>query len=196
MTRVPAVCDRCGGFFPSPIEASNSTNITFSNVGVGPCPHCGGQGHVPDGTYNFIENTIELLSGPHRSRSDLERLAEILRAAKETGASTQEVKERVAKELPELRSLADALPKTRGELYAFVGIILTILTLLLSEGRRSKGEKIEINQVINQITQAVPSSPVESATREAGGAAKSIGRNDPCFCGSGKKYKKCHLLSP
>ena len=23
---------------------------------------------------------------------------------------------------------------------------------------------------------------------------KDIGRNDPCFCGSGKKYKKCHLL--
>jgi len=21
----------------------------------------------------------------------------------------------------------------------------------------------------------------------------STGRNDPCFCGSGKKYKKCHL---
>ena len=20
------------------------------------------------------------------------------------------------------------------------------------------------------------------------------GRNDPCYCGSGKKYKKCHLL--
>jgi hypothetical protein len=23
--------------------------------------------------------------------------------------------------------------------------------------------------------------------------AKSIGRNDPCWCGSGLKYKKCHL---
>lgn len=23
---------------------------------------------------------------------------------------------------------------------------------------------------------------------------KSIGRNDPCTCGSGKKYKKCHQL--
>jgi len=23
---------------------------------------------------------------------------------------------------------------------------------------------------------------------------QKIGRNDPCFCGSGKKYKKCHLL--
>ena len=22
-----------------------------------------------------------------------------------------------------------------------------------------------------------------------------IGRNDPCFCGSGKKYKKCHGAS-
>ena len=20
-----------------------------------------------------------------------------------------------------------------------------------------------------------------------------VGRNDPCWCGSGKKYKKCHL---
>jgi uncharacterized protein YecA (UPF0149 family) len=23
---------------------------------------------------------------------------------------------------------------------------------------------------------------------------QKIGRNDPCYCGSGKKYKKCHLL--
>jgi preprotein translocase subunit SecA len=23
-------------------------------------------------------------------------------------------------------------------------------------------------------------------------AAGKIGRNDPCYCGSGKKYKKCH----
>ena len=31
---------------------------------------------------------------------------------------------------------------------------------------------------------------------EAGGttvvAAEKIGRNDPCHCGSGKKFKKCH----
>lgn len=23
---------------------------------------------------------------------------------------------------------------------------------------------------------------------------KKIGRNDPCYCGSGKKYKNCHML--
>lgn len=24
-------------------------------------------------------------------------------------------------------------------------------------------------------------------------AIPQIGRNDPCWCGSGKKYKRCHL---
>ena len=24
-------------------------------------------------------------------------------------------------------------------------------------------------------------------------AERDIGRNDPCWCGSGKKYKKCHM---
>jgi preprotein translocase subunit SecA len=33
------------------------------------------------------------------------------------------------------------------------------------------------------------SSTDSSAPRRTG---TEIGRNDPCFCGSGKKYKKCH----
>ena len=32
-------------------------------------------------------------------------------------------------------------------------------------------------------------------TMEAIERIKSTGRNDPCPCGSGKKYKKCHLSS-
>ena len=35
--------------------------------------------------------------------------------------------------------------------------------------------------------QAQPAQPVRSAPR--------VGRNDPCWCGSGKKYKKCHMPS-
>src|SRR5258708_30591034 len=31
-----------------------------------------------------------------------------------------------------------------------------------------------------------------AAASVAGGAAAKIGRNDPCWCGSGKKYKRCH----
>ncbi|MBI3297769.1 MAG: preprotein translocase subunit SecA [Elusimicrobia bacterium] len=44
---------------------------------------------------------------------------------------------------------------------------------------------------------AVPSAPARSALYRTDKPAvpktiQKIGRNDPCFCGSGKKYKKCH----
>ena len=48
-------------------------------------------GHIPDGLYNFINNTIELVSGPHRTVSDLERLAVLLREARSHNLSYAEV---------------------------------------------------------------------------------------------------------
>ena len=33
------------------------------------------------------------------------------------------------------------------------------------------------------------------AAGAAGGKARKIGRNQPCPCGSGKKYKKCHGMA-
>ena len=38
-------------------------------------------------------------------------------------------------------------------------------------------------------TKTQPNEKVEAAHARLA----STGRNDPCFCGSGKKYKKCHL---
>ncbi|MCM8787642.1 MAG: SEC-C metal-binding domain-containing protein, partial [Candidatus Omnitrophica bacterium] len=35
------------------------------------------------------------------------------------------------------------------------------------------------------------SSPAQATEKRSGPSAKKIGRNDPCPCGSGKKYKKC-----
>ena len=32
----------------------------------------------------------------------------------------------------------------------------------------------------------------EEKTQPVKRESKKIGRNDPCPCGSGKKYKKCH----
>ncbi len=42
---------------------------------------------------------------------------------------------------------------------------------------------------------AAPQQPAEQRPRTPpvpAGAVKAVGRNDPCPCGSGKKYKKCH----
>ena len=32
----------------------------------------------------------------------------------------------------------------------------------------------------------------QGVMRQPGVAVPAVGRNDPCPCGSGKKYKKCH----
>lgn len=78
MVELPGFCDTCGAIFPSPFAFENARNITFSNVEVGPCPNCGGTGHIPDGVYDFFGNTIQLLSGPGRTEAELRRLATIL----------------------------------------------------------------------------------------------------------------------
>ncbi|MGE5264352.1 MAG: SEC-C metal-binding domain-containing protein, partial [Acidobacteriota bacterium] len=40
--------------------------------------------------------------------------------------------------------------------------------------------------------EAAPSAPPRAS---AGAASGKLGRNDPCWCGSGKKYKNCHMQS-
>lgn len=41
-------------------------------------------------------------------------------------------------------------------------------------------------EVVDPDAPPIPDAPVEQAK-----AGQTTGRNDPCPCGSGKKYKKC-----
>jgi hypothetical protein len=198
---VPAVCDNCGAFFSSGIDVSNSFHITFSNCTAGPCPKCGASGHIPDGVYNFIGNTIEILSCPSRTILELDRLAKILKKAKEEHASLKEVKETIEEELPELSSIKDLLPRSRVQLYAFITIIIMVIQIIIGQLNKNQVPNITINQVFSMLYEENASqgdtglikkdkiiSPKYSERKR-----KKIGRNDPCPCGSGKKYKKCCL---
>jgi preprotein translocase subunit SecA len=40
--------------------------------------------------------------------------------------------------------------------------------------------------------QPVAGSPASGLRQGYTPSGQRIGRNDPCFCGSGLKYKKCH----
>lgn len=51
---------------------------------------------------------------------------------------------------------------------------------------RKRDEKRRKAQVVSDDDAPIPEVPVEQAK-----SARSIGRNDPCPCGSGKKHKKC-----
>lgn len=187
MPSVPAFCDTCGTVFNSGIFIEDSTNISFTGNRSGPCPSCGGMGHIPDGVFNFIGNTIEILSAPERTIAELTRLAQILREAKAKAETREQVVSRIEKELPSLSGLVKLLPKNKSELYGFLAVVLAAVQLFSQTPPTQNSTTINVTQVIQQVI-AEPSSfkaaPVINPK-------KKIGRNKLCPCGSGVKYKRC-----
>jgi preprotein translocase subunit SecA len=55
---------------------------------------------------------------------------------------------------------------------------------------RHPGEADDPAQALNQLREAADAA--QATARRAAASAPKIGRNDPCPCGSGKKFKKCH----
>ena len=188
MPSIPAFCDTCGTPFPSGFFFENAINVTLSGNKSGPCPSCGGMGHVPDGVFNFINSTIEILSAPQRTIIELTRLSQIFREAKAKKQSTEQVATQIKQELPGLSSLADLLPKTRGELYGFLAVVLAVVQLLTPSPQPSQNITINVSQVVEQT---LLNTATSKAVPRAIPNAKKIARNDPCPCGSKKRYKKC-----
>ena len=97
--------------------------------------------------------------------------------------------------------MANLLPQNRAELYAFIQVVLAAIAILLTAASTQsisiKDVDVDINRVI-EITieqqQQPPSNrpSVERSTGVSTRSAETVGRNEPCPCGSGKKYKKCH----
>lgn len=186
MPSIPAFCDTCGTAFPSGFSFENSFNITLSGNKSGPCPSCGDMGHIPDGVFNFIGNTIEILSAPQRSVQELTRLAQIFREAKAKQHSNEQVSAQVKQELPGLSALADLLPKNRGELYGFLSLVLAAIALLNPLPQASQHITVNVSQVVEQTladARAIAPKPSQKSQK--------TGRNEPCPCGSGMKYKRC-----
>ena len=69
---------------------------------------------------------------------------------------------------------------------------LFLLDPMTEEDRRAQEERRHKEQ--QQIFEAASRSAAGSAARIKTIKRESakVGRNDPCPCGSGKKYKKCH----
>jgi uncharacterized protein YecA (UPF0149 family) len=51
--------------------------------------------------------------------------------------------------------------------------------------RQQERKKLQ-SEVVDPDAPPLPDTPVEQAK-----STRTVGRNDPCPCGSGKKYKKC-----
>lgn len=187
MPEVPAICDACGLVFGSGMVFENARNITLSGNRA-QCPRCGAWGRIPDGVYNAFDRTLELVTGPARTVADLKALQSALLSMRARQAKTEDIAAEIKRVAPELET--SLLPQTRSELYAFLALIIAALTLILGqcEGGQSI-QDVDVTQIYNttieHVLKAEGTGPQEATV-------KKVGRNQPCPCGSGQKYKKCH----
>jgi hypothetical protein len=210
MVEVPAVCNWCGSFYPSGFGLDpGGTGITATwTTETRPidrrCPACGGNGRVLGGAWHIVENTIQLLEGPDTTVSELERLAGVLREARDRGADLDEVRNTVEREFPGMGQRLSKLlvPRTPADLAAYITLILTIIGMILMARQDDRPVEIDVDQVINNITVEAPTPAAQppatappstvNPSPEHGNRGVKVSRNRPCPCGSGLKFKKCH----
>jgi len=146
-------------------------------------------GHIPDGIFNFIGETIEILSAPERTINELLSLAKIIKKARTNAESKDQVEKRIKKELPGLSLLAKILPENKNELYVFLSLVLAALPLFKQAPEKQANQTtINITQVIENV---ITEGKNDTSQNPHHASNPKQGRNEPCNCGSGIKYKKC-----
>jgi hypothetical protein len=105
---------------------SNSTGISFAGCTDGPCPKCGGELEVLDGTYDFIgQEAVRLLAGPETTLAALRKAAQVAADSQAAGESAEKTASRLAEILPSFKKLvANPLGK------AAIGVALFALQYL------------------------------------------------------------------
>lgn len=73
-----------------------------------------------------------------------------------------------------------------------LAIFGNVLELLAKIEGEIKTEEIKIKEVHDQAELILNSSSAQASSTPAKSNEPKVGRNDPCPCGSGLKYKKCH----
>lgn len=189
---LPAFCDNkeCGAIFPSGFTFENAVNVTLSGNRSGPCPHCGGCGSVPDGVFNFVNDTIQILSAPQCTIDEFNRLSAIIIEAIKNKNSAQDVAKKINKEIPNLTQLGKTILTIGGGLLLFLQIINAIIDIKKSfqdtQPYNTINQNITINQVFDNLYQEQNNKIMINIDYNS-----KVGRNDKCSCGSGIKYKKC-----
>lgn len=123
--KIPAFCDNpdCKAIFPSVFEVNQSNSISFFGCKSGPCPNCGGVGHIPDGTFDFVNNAIKILSAPDRTVQELKNLSQFIDSVK-SSESPDDVANKIQNSFPWLYNI---LPSNRAELLVYLQLVFMVL---------------------------------------------------------------------
>lgn len=203
MPRIPAICDACGAVSPSPLRTDRSDGDVAFDVPC-PCRACGASARVPAEVLQRLAAAVSAALESGLDEEDLERLVDLLPGAsgaaggEGTPVERVDVVSRVADGGPDLLPVARSLPEgTNAELVAFLRVVARSLALWRQDGEAEVSGALARALEVEFEAAAEEASDGEELDEETVRAAERLdaaSRNDPCPCGSGRKYKDCHWL--
>jgi len=157
---IPAICSRCSTVFGSTNAiGGNAKNVQLSNVGVGPCPECGGMGKVPDGIYDLQNDTLKVVRSSGIPAPALQGLIDLLEALRRGDASNEEVIQRVEADTPALApTVRNVLAKS--DPAKWITLLIAVIALYLQATAKQPSSAEEVSNAIRAKpvpTYAVPS---------------------------------------
>ncbi len=148
MATVPGICDNCGAIFGTEaLTGAEGRNIDLSGAKVGPCPNCGADGSVPEGTYDLIFDTLRVAKEAAIEKVIFDSIIEVLEDRSAGKVTDAEVMERVEATAPALA------PTVKGYLAksdpaSWIAMLISILMLLQSSSAPSPPSAEEIAEAI------------------------------------------------
>ena len=182
-------CSKCGSLFSSGIAIEGNATVNLQG-NISQCHYCGSMEQVPDGTFrSTVEGIVKVLGASANPLQTVKQVLHDLEKAKnDKDLSLLEASEAVS-------SFKQWVPNSPEKLAAYIAIFYTIYLLLSQQPMVNiQYNKNFINQYNNVINEKTINKNVPNKSQGIN-PKKKIGRNEPCYCGSGKKYKKCCLLT-
>lgn len=189
----------CGAVFVVNNIVGGMGKVTLKIENVGPCPQCGAYGKIPDGEYEIGSSIARLINGAKESFEILNKIYKLLDSFKIRIDETQkeEIIEKVEELSPKIADLIRRAPST--SLFGWLNFAITIISFyIMIVDRIEKNETIQesktqqmfIEYLMND-NQKIKHENESLKLNFNKSQQNKIGRNEKCYCGSDKKYKKC-----
>lgn len=195
-----AFCENpaCGAIFQAPniIGGSGSATIHMTGTRFGPCPRCGGFGHIPDGVYRYANQIVEFLRGPQESLDALRKIESLLKQIQSSSVTRSQVLENIRAVSPTIAKELDKTPQVAivqqwiQILLAFITLAILVQTTYFKKTDKELETKFIVH-LLQENNEFKRQQSIPAASKSIPHTSTKVPRNAPCPCGSGKKYKCC-----
>jgi hypothetical protein len=208
-----AICDSCG-FVIGAVGIENGSNAQSGfdprERLACPVPGCGGSGTSLDRGNGAAADALATLCNVPVSRQQWAGLADILERAQAEGLPGSKIAAEIERKLPAgMNSVAAEFRRMSSKAAAAAltdSLYAAIADLAAPSNATAEGSLRQSQPERSAFLKPAPHDHDHAGHNCAGHAHphsrphtnphKKIGRNEPCWCGSGQKYKRCHGAHP